>query len=175
VVGKLVHAALAAWRFPDAQFDGWAEALARDTGLLDARQLADAVRESRRLLTRFQGHPLYRRIAQAEQRRHEVPYSLLADGRPESGVIDLLFLEKGRWIIVEFKTDVIRDEAGLETTLAEADYVAQVRRYILAVERLLGQLPEGLLCWLNYRPGVAITPVMAAPDKGPAAAPVHRD
>ena len=39
VVGKLVHEALAAWRFPDADgfFERWAEAHARSYGLTDAR------------------------------------------------------------------------------------------------------------------------------------------
>lgn len=48
VVGKLVHAALAAWRFPDGDgaFAQWAEVHGRSYGLTDADQLIDAVRES---------------------------------------------------------------------------------------------------------------------------------
>ena len=98
VVGKLVHEALAAWRFPDADgfFERWAEAHARSYGLTDARQLADAVRESAKLLLRFEEHPLHAEMAGAERRLHEVPYSLVAaDGRVESGIIDALYLRDG--------------------------------------------------------------------------------
>ena len=45
VVGSMVHDALAAWRFPDASFERWAEARSRTYGLTDAAQTADAVRE----------------------------------------------------------------------------------------------------------------------------------
>ncbi len=80
VVGLLVHEALKAWRFPrdDAEgaFDGWVRARARGYGLTDARQLADAARETRKLLDRLRAHPLYEEIAGAEVRQHEVPYSL---------------------------------------------------------------------------------------------------
>jgi len=165
VVGKLVHAALAAWQFPDGQieFAAWVEAQARSTGLIDSRQLADAVRETERLLRRFQDHPLYQQMDQARQRRHEVPYSLLVDGVLESGVIDALFLEKeGGWTLVEFKTDAIRNEADLQAILHGSGYWPQVRRYVQAVERLLGQRPRALLCWLNHRDGVTLTTVSSS-------------
>ena len=98
VVGKLVHEALAAWRFPDSDgfFERWAEAHARSYGLTDAHQLADAVHESGKLLLRFQEHPLHAEMAGAERRLHEVPYSLVTpDGRIESGIIDALYLRDG--------------------------------------------------------------------------------
>jgi ATP-dependent helicase/nuclease subunit A len=159
VVGKLVHSALAAWRFPDDRFEAWLEAQARSTGLIDERQLKDAVRETQRLLRRFQEHPLYQAMDRAKQRRHEVPYSLMIDGELENGIIDALFLTSATWTIVEFKTDAIRAEAELEATLIESDYRSQVRRYAEAVKRTHGQEPRAILCWLNYRDGVKITEV----------------
>ena len=157
VVGKLVHEGLAEWRFPnsDGHFGLWAEAHARSYGLTDARQLADAVNESRVLLLRFQAHPLYAEMAGAERRLHEVPYSLVADdGHIESGIIDALYLRGGAWTIVEFKTDAVRDAAALERMLAEEDYLAQTERYVTAVEQLLGRRPAVTLCLLNYAGGV---------------------
>ena len=153
VVGKLVHAALAAWRFPDNDdaFERWAEAHGRSYGLTDPRQLADAVHESAKLLLRFQEHPLHAEMAGAERRLHEVPYSLVAaNGRVENGIIDALYLHGGRWTIVEFKTDHVRDTAALERLLAEEDYLAQAERYATAVERLLGSRPQVALCLLDY-------------------------
>ena len=49
--------------------------LARSYGLMDQQQLTGAVRQSRRLLIRFQQHPLYTEMNAADQRLHEVPYS----------------------------------------------------------------------------------------------------
>lgn len=153
MVGKLVHAALAAWRFPDGDgaFARWAEAHGRSYGLTDAQQLAGAVRASRKLLLRFKEHPLHAEMANAERRLHEVPYSLVAgNGRLENGIIDALYLRDRVWTIVEFKTDHVRDAAALERLLAEEDYLAQAERYAAAVERLLGSRPQVALCLLDY-------------------------
>ncbi|MGB4803534.1 MAG: PD-(D/E)XK nuclease family protein, partial [Anaerolineae bacterium] len=159
VIGKLVHAALAAWRFPDAEdtFEHWAAAQARTYGLTDARQLTDAVHESRKLLLRLRAHPLHAEMSGADRRLHEVPYSLVAaDGRVESGIVDALYRHGGDWAIVEFKTDEVRDAAALERLLAEEDYLAQAERYALAVERLMDQRPRIVLCLLDYASRVHI-------------------
>ncbi len=152
VVGSVVHEALAAWRFPDeaADFERWAEARARGHGLTDTRQLADAGRQSRRLLARFRSHPLYQAMEEANRRLHEVPYSLLVNGQVESGTIDALYRQGGSWTIVEFKTDRVEDEADLERVLGERDYLPQTQRYVQAMERLLGERPRCILCMLNY-------------------------
>jgi ATP-dependent exoDNAse (exonuclease V) beta subunit len=156
VVGSLVHEALAAWRFPTEQstqrggFEPWARARARGYGLTDPRQLADAVRQSEALLTRFHVHPLCFEMVAADQRLHEVPYSLQMEGRLENGIIDALYRRQGVWTIVEFKTDAVRDRADLSRLLADQDYVAQSRRYVAASERLLGQRVQAVLCLLNY-------------------------
>lgn len=154
VIGQLVHAALAAWRFPDESFEAWLLAQARNYGLVDGRQLAHAVAESRRLLAHFQGSDLFQEMAQAGQRWHEVPYSLEFDGCHESGIIDALFRQGDAWTLVEFKTDRVWDEAGLGRLLAGLDYLAQVRRYAEVVRRMLGQPPRAILCWLNYGDGI---------------------
>jgi ATP-dependent exoDNAse (exonuclease V) beta subunit len=158
VIGSLVHEALAAWSFPDSgpaasaphSFERWAEARARAYGLTDRRQLEDAMRHSRRLLLRFRAHPLYQEMDVAERRLHEVPYSLVVDGRIESGIIDALYLRSASWTIVEFKTDRVTERARFEELLAEEDYLAQTRRYLAAAERLLDQRPRCILCMLNY-------------------------
>ena len=106
----------------------------------------------------------------AEILLHEVPYSLVVEagvagagsGLLESGIIDALYLRDGAWTIVEFKTDDIEDEAGLEQLLEREDYLAQAARYVRAVERLLGQRPRAILCLLNYA-GRAIR-TLAIPD-----------
>ena len=154
VIGSLVHEALAAWRFPaDPGFDfqRWGEARARGYGITDSRQLVDAVRRSRQLLIRFRAHPLYNEMNRADQRLHEVPYSLVVDGQVESGIIDALYQRDGTWTLVEFKTDRVRDRADLERLLADEGYAAQAQRYAAAAERLLGQRPVCIFCMLNVR------------------------
>lgn len=158
VVGSLVHEALASWRFPDGApsagpargFAPWAHARAREYGLTDARQLADAANRSRRLLLRFQSHPLYAEMDGAGLRLHEVPYSLLVDGRVESGILDAVYRRAGAWTLVEFKTDRVEDPAGLARLLAGQGYAAQALRYLRAAEQLLGRPPRLILCLLNY-------------------------
>ena len=154
VVGSLVHAALAEWWFPDAEYERWAKARARGYGITDPRELADAVRECARLLKRFQADSLYREMDEAERRLHEVPYSVVTDGKVESGIIDALYLRAGDWTVAEFKTDRVRDRADFERLLKRKDYLAQAQRYVSAVERLLGQRPRVVLCMLNYAGGV---------------------
>jgi ATP-dependent exoDNAse (exonuclease V) beta subunit len=92
----------------------------------------------------------------AAQRWHEVPYSVLADGGVESGIIDALYRRDGGWTLVEFKTDDVRSEAELERVLATGDYRTQMARYVAAAEALLGARPQAILCMLNYRGGVRL-------------------
>lgn len=161
VVGQLVHAALAAWRFPDERFEAWALAQAHSYGLVDQRQLAGTVQDCRRLLAHFQASDLYREMSQAEQRLHEVPFSCEWQGKQESGLIDALFRQQGNWSLVEFKTDRVWDMAGVSRLLAELDYLPQVQRYSQVVKQMLGQRPEALLCWLNFGDGILVQVVTA--------------
>ena len=151
VVGSMVHDALAAWRFPDATFERWAAARARNYGLTDAEQIFYAVRKARTLLARFEQHPLHDEMARAGRRLNEVPYSLSVGGRVESGVIDAVYLQGDSWTVVEFKTDEIRDVAELDALLSHEDYLAQTERYATAVEQLLGHRPRVVLCLLDYK------------------------
>jgi ATP-dependent exoDNAse (exonuclease V) beta subunit len=157
VIGSLVHEALAAWRFPadpGFDFERWVEARARGYGITDSRQLVDAVRRSRQPLLRFRAHALFEEMNGADQRLHEVPYSLVVDGQVESGIIDALYRRDGTWTIVEFKTDRVRNRSELERLLADGGYAAQAQRYVAAAERLLGQRPGCIVCMLNCGGGV---------------------
>ncbi len=150
VVGQLAHAALAHWRFPDQpDFEVFLFPYALEAGLADHGEIAAAMSETRRLLTRFQQHPLYATLDAAE-RHHELPYSVgLAAGAAHSGIIDLLCRADGRWIVVEFKTDELRQSDDLEAHIAEKKYAQQVARYVEAVHGLLGEHPRAWLVFLN--------------------------
>ncbi len=194
VAGSLVHEALAAWNFPDNgdihqpgdgphateghDYERWAEARARGYVSTDARQLQDGARRSRRELNRFQAHEPYRHGDGADRRIHEVPYSLPRDGGPLEGRInDALHLRNSVWTIVEFETDIVRDDAGFREPLAKEDCLVQARRHVTAVERLLGHRSRCILCLPNYGAAVPLYEVEA--DCQPPAMsppfPVHDD
>ena len=149
VVGQLTHVALAHWRFPDQpDFEVFLFPYALEAGLTDHGEITDAMSEARRLLARFQRHPLYAEL-DAAGRHHELPYSVeLAEGS-HSGIIDLLYRADGRWTVVEFKTDELRATDDLRVHIAHEKYDQQVRRYVEAVDRLLGECPRALLVFLN--------------------------
>ena len=151
VVGSLVHEALARWRFPngDKSFGRWAQARARHYGLTVHWLLEEAMRRTTELLDRLKNHELYADVEGADRRLHEVPYSLLRDGELEQGAIDLLYRRRGRWTVVDFKTDRIENEGAVERVLEEKGYRRQLARYMAAVEQLLGERPRGRLCFLD--------------------------
>jgi ATP-dependent exoDNAse (exonuclease V) beta subunit len=71
--------------------------------------------------------------------RRETPVTVnLADGTLVEGVLDLAFLEKDGWTVVDFKTD-----RELEKELER--YKRQVALYALAISRATGQTCAGIL------------------------------
>ncbi len=149
VIGSLVHEALAAWYFPDDDFDTWVRARARGYGITNLAILDAACLQTRMLLERFQKDDLYQQMEGAERRLHELPYSLEVKGEIERGIIDAIFLHDQVWTIVEFKTDRLSDEDKFQRMPARKAYERQARRYALATQRLLGQRPRVILCMLN--------------------------
>jgi ATP-dependent exoDNAse (exonuclease V) beta subunit len=78
------------------------------------------------------GHPLLERARRAGRVHREFPIVLKLEGRRIlEGVVDLVFVEAGSWVIVDFKTDA--DVGGNQSR-----YMRQLRWYSLAVSRLNG-------------------------------------
>ena len=159
VVGTLVHAALRRWRFPDGEgLEAFLRPYALEAGLTDEVEIKGAISEARRMLMRFQSHPLYAEMAAAE-RYHEVPYSVTLDDGARSGIVDLLYRADGSWTIAEFKTDRLKDEAEMKVRIGEEKYDEQVRGYVEAVTRQLRERPRALLVFLNVGSQVRIVPL----------------
>jgi ATP-dependent exoDNAse (exonuclease V) beta subunit len=168
VVGKLVHAAIAAWRRPEEyDFDAWCQANARSHGLGAGPQVAEALRRVRRILLQFRRHPLFGEIEGAEQRFHELPFTG-PDGVDDAhqGQIDLLFRSRGQWTLVDFKTDRIRDERG--RAAVESLYRPQVERYAAAVTYFLGVTPRCLLCLLDDQGATNVIPIRLLREPDPS-------
>ncbi len=117
------------------------EELARE-GTIDARlaEYADPMS-----ISRFLHSPLAERARNAARRLVEAPFCLGVKaselGLRESdesvivqGVIDMCFLEDGRWVVVDYKTDSIR--GSLEE--AAAKYNTQLSLYARALEEITG-------------------------------------
>jgi ATP-dependent exoDNAse (exonuclease V) beta subunit len=150
VVGRIVHEAVAAWRFPDhLQFEDWAHARARAHGIADPRQLHQATTEAKRLLRRFQDHRFYGEMRVADLRLHEVEYSVVVDGDVQNGAIDVLYRHDNLWTLVEIKSDQVKRGETPEQLQKYSQYVDQAQRYGAAFCRLLGQRPSVYLCFLN--------------------------
>ena len=137
--GALVHATLAAVPL-DANADQVQQIAALYARVLgaDEQETAAAAAAVQSALA----HPLMVRardaLAQGRCRR-ETPITLtLADGSLVEGVLDLAFLEKDAWTVVDFKTD-----RELEKELEH--YKRQVGLYALSIERATGQPCGGIL------------------------------
>jgi len=137
--GTLVHAALAT-----VALDSTTE-LTTSVAVLQGRILGateDEVATAATVVQTALSHPLLVRARKAlvkGQCRREVPVTFTQQGgRIVEGIVDLAFLEKDVWTVVDFKTD--RDLAsGLE------HYKRQVGLYCAAIARATGQQSRGIL------------------------------
>ena len=157
VVGTLVHAALRHWRFEDKVLEPFLRPFALEMGVVDEEGIHAAVVEARRMLRRFRAHPLWAEM-DAAQRWHEVSFSVVEDGRPVNGIVDLLYRTGETWMIAEFKTDRLRSAEDL-SHIREKAYDEQVRRYARAVGWQLGVEVKATLVFFNVGSEVAVVPV----------------
>jgi ATP-dependent helicase/nuclease subunit A len=150
-IGRMVHEAIRRWVSPqDPSMDELLEYLALQEGLVDPSQRGRAIHQSRNFLELFWSDPLCERISQAEERYHELPYTLsLPQGGMDIGAIDLLYRAGERWTIIDFKTDDLRDQEALDKAVKQ--YLPQLMRYKRAVRDLLNTDPQALICFLDYQ------------------------
>ena len=172
VIGEIVHEAIAAWRFPDdgllPEFGAWATARTKARGVHDSALCARAVATMISHMRRLRSHALYAEIANATRRFHELPYQCtMADNLPDNGRIDLLYARPdGTWRVVDFKTSHMPSMHLVAQSVAHHGFDVAMRRYGHAVESLLGERPELLLCYIDTPEGVQLRPV---PFDAPAA------
>lgn len=85
--------------------------------------------------------PFWERVMRSKKRFMEVPFGQHLPGSPNdtivSGVIDLVFLEEEGWVIVDYKTDTVRDDEELSRLV---DYYSpQLDLYCSFWEELIGE------------------------------------
>jgi ATP-dependent helicase/nuclease subunit A len=82
-------------------------------------------------------HPLLSRVRRSLRVQRELPITIrTVTGSIFEGVIDLAFLETGKWIIADFKTDADRPDR-------QARYRRQVGWYMRAMEQITGVSSAG--------------------------------
>lgn len=159
VVGRMAHKAIERWIFPgDGRLIPLLESVVLGIGVALPSQREKAIQRTLELLSRLQSHPLWDEINNAEESYHEVPYTRLASSYTETGYIDLIYRAPDGWHVVDFKTDILRGENALEQRVGE--YRSQMRRYIDAIQFLIGQKPFVHMCFLNMNGGVRIVDVV---------------
>lgn len=108
------------------------------------------------LMKKIQKSDIWQRVVSASEKYTEVPFTIKttksdiesSDDGPENmlvqGVIDLVFREDGKWVIVDYKSDQGNDINALSTY-----YSPQVRLYKRYWEQITGDLAEGYLFFVN--------------------------
>jgi ATP-dependent helicase/nuclease subunit A len=101
-----------------------------------------------RWLERFFTSPIAARIRRSPRVQRELPFNLAVPVRdvfPDEmggddilvqGIIDCCFIEDGRWVLVDYKTNRV-DEAHTAASIAE-HYLPQLRTYRDALEQITG-------------------------------------
>ena len=85
-------------------------------------------------LADFYQSELGQRMLRSEKVRREWSFNLVMDeGTLLQGVIDCAFMEDGKWVLVDYKTDRIQDEAAFVQR-----YQLQIDWYARALERITG-------------------------------------
>jgi ATP-dependent helicase/nuclease subunit A len=91
--------------------------------------------------------PIWKRALEAEKTLVEIPFARAVDDRGTllRGVIDLAFIERGRWIVVDYKSDLTADR--LDDLVAA--YAPQVRTYAETWTAITGEPAEPVLLFLD--------------------------
>ncbi|HLH41652.1 MAG TPA: UvrD-helicase domain-containing protein [Bryobacteraceae bacterium] len=134
--GTLVHVTLR-----EAPLDAGAETVRRFAEL-NARVLGATAEEGEAAaaaVSAVLAAPLLARARAASRVHREYPVSFATDqGQWLEGIIDLAFVEDGRWVVVDFKTDA-------DFAPRRAQYLRQLQWYAYALAKLTGIAATGVL------------------------------
>ena len=101
-----------------------------NTNVIAASKLSDADKQrATEMVKRTLESELFAQVRQAEQVYRELPFMVVTKDGLMEGKIDLLFCEKGKWVLVDYKTD-----AHVDTER----YAEQLRAYESALKQVAG-------------------------------------
>jgi ATP-dependent exoDNAse (exonuclease V) beta subunit len=141
--GEDMHDLLeAAMRQPGTDLESLARSLTRERDLEDDED--QRVNDLLASVKTVQRSDIWKRAQASERVLAEVPVTMMAktEATKESpptvqrGAIDLVFLESGGWVIVDYKTDRVAEDS---VAMKVEHYRSQVASYARAWERVVGQ------------------------------------
>jgi ATP-dependent helicase/nuclease subunit A len=150
LLGELFHRAVQRGMYPEAaerDFHRWAGAALRRKGLINETQIQRTIAETVRLLGRLRRWEGFQDLEAADIDRREIPFSYRVGDKLETGRIDVLYRLDGTWTVLEYKTDSIQSQEELQEKIRE--YQPQVRKYLEAVEGVVGARPSGWIVFLD--------------------------
>jgi ATP-dependent helicase/nuclease subunit A len=83
----------------------------------------------------FLNSNLAERIRSSNRVNRETPFVLKHDNQLVQGIIDLYFIEKDKWVLIDFKTDFVTE---LSIHSVADNYRMQIEIYKKAIESLTG-------------------------------------
>lgn len=99
----------------------------------------EQVAEMAALVSGFVASPIARRLAKARRVHREHTFSLPLDGTLVNGVVDVVARERDGWLVVDYKTDRLPDDADRDAYL---DTAYRVQREIYALAALRAHAPR---------------------------------
>ncbi|QAT42486.1 helicase-exonuclease AddAB subunit AddA [Aminipila luticellarii] len=164
--GTLLHSVLEHWDFKE----GYRECIQEKSKALDfvrafitnmeSKQMftheeADEARRHAKMIVSFQCSSLGERLAHAEEIYKETPFNLMKKIKGEDilvqGIIDCYFREGNQYILLDYKTNKIRDpEDAEEMTALKETYRQQIELYREAIEEVKGiKVKEAYIYLMN--------------------------
>ncbi len=148
-IGTMTHKAIQRWLFPgDQGLDRLLETTALENQLIDDAVRANAIQATKVLLERFNQHSLWAEINSAQEKHHEVSFIRKHGQSMISGKIDLIYRNQKGWHLVDFKVDMLDDQAQLQA--AKEKHKSQIQGYKHALQESLGNKVHSRLCFLDY-------------------------
>jgi ATP-dependent helicase/nuclease subunit A len=108
--------------------------------------------EAAKLADLFRKSALGRRAAAAASIEREFDFLMEVEDLVLRGQIDLWFEDRGKTVIVDYKTDRV---SAADAPAHAEQYVLQLRLYALALERLTGRAPDEAYVYF-LRPNAAV-------------------
>lgn len=148
LIGSIVHRVLAQWdclAYSEEELLRLIENYTRREGVF-THTLVDAVQRSYQMLLNLKKHDIYLEIQNAQQRFHELTFSLYEEVGVLHGIIDILYQDQsGVWNLVDWKTEWT-PKTAIEKNAQQ--YLLQMAAYARAIQKNLHVQPKVQLCFL---------------------------
>ncbi|MCW3490496.1 UvrD-helicase domain-containing protein [Dethiobacter alkaliphilus] len=131
--GNVIHNALEALvKYENIDLEALIPQLLQQEGRAE-----DEKEEVLALLQEITETPFWQRVQRASEKHTEVPFGIYENDHYLTGTIDLAFREKEGWVLVDYKTDTVRDDAHRQELVTY--YTLQLKEYAKRWEEMTGE------------------------------------